>query len=317
MTDSQVPDTVSADVRIRELEAENARLRKIRDALITHVESGSGRAPDPYGVFEHSVMLAEQVRERTEALNQLMDDLRESNSALEQARAEAEQANHSKSRFLAAVSHDLLQPLNAARLFTGALEEEGLTGRAGGLVRSLGSSLEAVDHLLATLVDISRLDAGVIEPDPSSFDAAELLDSLAREFGQLAADKGLDFRYVPSGARVWTDSRLLARVLRNFFSNALRYTDTGRILLGCRRGNRQLEIQVWDTGPGIEPDQLDHIFEEFRRARPGHAAPDTGLGLGLAIVDRIAKLLDHPVTVVSHPGRGSRFAIAVPLNALD
>lgn len=148
------------DNRIRELEAENARLRKIRDSLIAHVESGTGRTPDPYAVFEHSVMLAEQVRERTEALNQLMDDLRESNSALEQARAEAEQANHSKSRFLAAVSHDLLQPLNAARLFTGALEEQGLEGTAASLVRSLGSSLEAVDHLLGTLVDISRLDAG-------------------------------------------------------------------------------------------------------------------------------------------------------------
>ena len=128
------------DNRIRELEAENARLRKIRDSLIAHVESGTGRTPDPYAVFEHSVMLAEQVRERTEALNQLMDDLRESNSALEQARAEAEQANHSKSRFLAAVSHDLLQPLNAARLFTGALEEQGLEGTAASLVGSMRGS---------------------------------------------------------------------------------------------------------------------------------------------------------------------------------
>ncbi|MGM0570814.1 sensor histidine kinase [Marinobacter sp.] len=317
MMASRSPDTVPAGARIRELETENARLRKIRDALIAHVESGSGRAPDPYGVFEHSVMLAEQVRERTEALNQLMDDLRESNSALEQARAEAEQANHSKSRFLAAVSHDLLQPLNAARLFIGALEEEGLEGRAAGLVRSLGSSLEAVDHLLGTLVDISRLDAGVIEPDLSSFDIVDLLDNLAREFGQLAAAKGLDFRYVASPAPVVTDSRLLARVLRNFFSNALRYTDTGGILLGCRRRDRQLEIQVWDTGPGIEAHQLADIFREFRRARPGDAPPDTGLGLGLAIVDRIATLLDHPVTVVSRPGKGSRFAIAVPLVAGD
>ncbi|MCK7543984.1 HAMP domain-containing histidine kinase [Marinobacter bryozoorum] len=312
-----MPDTTLAEARIRELEAENTRLRKIRDALIAHVESGSSRAPDPYAVFEHSVMLAEQVRERTEALNQLMDDLRESNSALEQARAEAEQANHSKSRFLAAVSHDLLQPLNAARLFTGALTEEGLEGRAAGLVRSLGSSLEAVDHLLGTLVDISRLDAGVIEPDPSSFDLTDLLDNLAREFSQLAADKGLDFRYVALDGRVWTDSRLLARVLRNFFSNALRYTDAGGILLGCRRRDRQLEIQMWDTGPGIEAHQLADIFQEFRRVRPGDAPPDAGLGLGLAIVDRIATLLDHPVTVVSRPGKGSRFAIAVPLITSD
>ncbi|SES84506.1 Signal transduction histidine kinase [Marinobacter segnicrescens] len=305
------------DNRIRELEAENARLRKIRDSLIAHVESGTGRTPDPYAVFEHSVMLAEQVRERTEALNQLMDDLRESNSALEQARAEAEQANHSKSRFLAAVSHDLLQPLNAARLFTGALEEQGLEGTAASLVRSLGSSLEAVDHLLGTLVDISRLDAGVIEPDPSSFDLADLLDGLAQEFSQLAADKGLAFRYVATKGRVWTDSRLLARVLRNFFSNALRYTDAGGILMGCRRRDRQLEIQVWDTGPGIEAHQLADIFQEFRRARPGDAPPDAGLGLGLAIVDRIATLLDHPVTVASRPGKGSRFAIAVPLVSAD
>lgn len=309
--------TDSRDARLQALEEENARLRKIRDALIAHVESGSARAPDPYAVFEHSVVLAEQVRERTEALNQLMDDLRESNNALEQARAEAERANHSKSRFLAAVSHDLLQPLNAARLFTGALEEEALEGRAGALVRSLGSSLEDVDHLLGTLVDIARLDAGVIEPDPSVFSLADLLDNLAGEFRQLAAEKGLVFRYVPASAQVWSDSRLLARVIRNFFSNALRYTGSGRILLGCRRQGRQLEIQVWDTGPGIAEHQLADIFREFRRARPEDAPPDAGLGLGLAIVERIASLLDHPVSVSSRPGRGSVFAIAVPLMADD
>lgn len=301
------------EARIRALEEENARLRKIRDALIMHVESGSARAPDPYAVFEHSVMLAEQVRERTEALNQLMEDLRESNSALEQARAEAEQANHSKSRFLAAVSHDLLQPLNAARLFTGALQEEGLQGRAASLVRSLGSSLEDVDHLLATLVDIARLDAGVIEPDPSAFALTDLTDSLAEEFSELAAQKGLVFRYRPARAQVWSDSRLLARVIRNFFSNALRYTGSGRILLGCRRRGRQLEIQVWDTGPGIAEHQLTEIFREFRRAQPADGPPDSGLGLGLAIVDRIAGLLDHPVSVASRPGTGSVFAITVPV----
>lgn len=305
--------TTRRGTRTAELEAENARLRKIRDALISHVESGSARTLDPYSVFEHSVILAEQVRERTEALNQLMDDLRESNSALEQARAEAERANHAKSRFLAAVSHDLLQPLNAARLFADALREEGLPESAEGLVRSLGSSLEDVDHLLGTLVDIARLDAGVIEPDPSVFSLGDLLANLAGEFGQLASRKGLGFRYVSATGQVWSDSRLLARVIRNFFSNALRYTGSGRILMGCRRRGRNMEIQVWDTGPGIPGHQQAEIFQEFRRAQPQDAAPDSGLGLGLAIVDRIASLLDHPVTMVSRPGHGSMFGISIPL----
>lgn len=308
--------TESDDARIRELELENARLRKVRDALISHVESGSARTLDPYSVFEHSVMLAEQVRERTEALNQLMDDLRESNSALEQARAEAEQANYAKSRFLAAVSHDLLQPVNAARLFTDALQEEGLTGRAERLLRSLGASLGDVDYLLGTLVDIARLDAGVIEPDPSVFELSDLMGNLVDEFDQQCARKGLTFRYVMARGQVWSDSHLLARVLRNLFSNALRYTESGRILVGCRRyGRQKIEIQVWDTGPGIAPHQLEEIFQEFHRASAGGGHSDTGLGLGLAIVDRIACLLDHPVRVLSRPGKGSMFAIAIPLFA--
>lgn len=299
--------------RVTRLEQENARLCKIRDALISHVESGSARTPDPYAIFEHSVVLAEQVRERTEALNQAMDDLRESNQALESARREAEQANHSKSRFLAAVSHDLLQPLNAARLFTGSLQAQPLEPRAAELAHSLGASLEAVEHLLGTLVDISRLDAGVITPDLSSFAVQDLLDTLATEFGQLAAAGGLGFRYAPVPARVVTDSHLLARILRNFFTNAVRYTAAGEVMLACRRRGDRLLIQVWDTGPGMDEDTLARVFQEFHRGATARIHHDRGLGLGLAIVERVAGLLDHPVSVRSRVGRGSVFSVAVPL----
>lgn len=301
-----------AGCRLQQLEQEIQRLRRIRDALIHHVESGSARVPAPYAAFEHSVVLAEQVRERTEALNHALEDLRESNQALEQARREAEQANHSKSRFLAAVSHDLLQPLNAARLFTSSLQSEALPERARQLTNSLSASLEAVDHLLGTLVDISRLDAGVITPDLSDFDLTELTDALAHEFRELAAAQSLVFRYRPAAVTVRSDSRLLARILRNIVSNALRYTGGGGVLLACRAGRDCVHLQVWDTGPGIDPAMLDDIFREFHRAGVTGDRQDRGLGLGLAIVDRIARLLDHPVRVASRVGRGTVFSVTVP-----
>ncbi|QFU02774.1 Signal transduction histidine-protein kinase BarA [Halomonas sp. THAF5a] len=298
-----IPD--DATPRERELLAENARLRRIASALMERVESAGVAGAAPYAAFEHAVLLAEQVRERTEALQQTLAELHA-------AKAEAEAANLSKTRFLAAVSHDLMQPLNAARLFTSALEEHELPAASTRLVGHVGRSLQDVEALLGTLVDISRLDAGVLAPDVAPFPVSRLLDVLAEEFRQMAAARGLTLHYVRSEAVVASDLALLARVVRNFLTNAIRYTEQGRILLGCRRRPGGLEILVADTGPGIPEAQREAIFQEFQRLGERRDAEDRGLGLGLAIVDRIAGILDHPLRLASVPGRGSLFAVRVP-----
>ncbi len=287
------------------LQAENARLRRICASLIERVESGGVAGSAPYASFEHSVLLAEQVRERTEALQQALFELH-------RAKAEAEAANLSKTKFLAAVSHDLLQPLNAARLFASALDEHTLPDDSHRLVGHIGRSLKGVEALLGTLVDISRLDAGVLKPDIAPFPVAQLLDVLAEEYRQMAAARGLELRYVHCDAMIESDLALLARVVRNFLANAIRYTPKGRILLGCRHRAGGLEIVVGDTGLGIDEAQREAIFLEFRRLGVESSEQDRGLGLGLAIVDRISGMLGHPLRLVSRPGRGSLFSVRVP-----
>ncbi|SDJ72653.1 hybrid sensor histidine kinase/response regulator [Billgrantia gudaonensis] len=295
-----------ADPTAREdaLREENARLRRICQALMERVEAGGMGGGAPYAAFEHSVLLAEQVRERTEQLQHTLD-------ALHRAKSEAEAANLSKTKFLAAVSHDLLQPLNAARLFASALDDQRLPEPSRRLVGQIGRSLKDVEALLGTLVDISRLDAGVLAPDVATFRVGELLDALAEEYRQMAAARGLALHYVASSVVVESDLALLARVVRNFLSNSIRYTERGRVLLGCRRRPDGLEIVVGDTGPGIEPAQREAIFQEFRRVGP-RREQDRGLGLGLAIVDRISGMLGHPLALASQPGHGACFSVRVP-----
>ncbi|MCG7198353.1 PAS domain-containing protein [Marinobacter pelagius] len=267
--------------------------------------------------------LERRVKERTAALTGLNNQLRQEISEramvearLRDAKLEAERANMSKTKFLAAVSHDLLQPLNAARLFTSALQEQSFGPKAEGLVRSVSTSLDDVENLLGTLVDISKLDAGVIKPDVTAFDLRDLLNNIAREFRQMALAENLQLDFVPSSAVVESDSQLLARILRNFLTNAIRYTRSGRILLGCRRRKDHVLLQVWDTGPGIPDDKLTEIFQEFKRIQPSGSQADKGLGLGLAIVDKISRMLGHEVTVSSVEGRGSVFSVRVPVGRL-
>ncbi len=263
--------------------------------------------------------LEKRVRERTAELTAVNSQLREeiderarAEARLREAKREAEQANLSKTKFLAAVSHDLLQPLNAARLFTSALLEQPVPAPSAGLIRNVSNSLEDVESLLGTLVDVSKLDAGVIKPDVGAFAIADLLDNLAAEYHQIAASEGLTLDFVPSSALVKSDTQLLARVLRNFLSNAIRYTASGRVLLGCRRRPGGLSIEVWDTGAGIAPDKLGEIFQEFKRGAPVRASQDRGLGLGLAIVEKIVRMLGHRIRVHSREGIGSCFAVEVP-----
>jgi Na+/proline symporter/signal transduction histidine kinase len=248
--------------------------------------------------------LERRVRERTEELTRL-------NAALARAKAEADDANISKTRFLAAASHDILQPLNAARLYvTSLVERQGARDEAG-LVGNIDASLEAVEEILAALLDISRLDAGAMKPEVTTFRIDDLLRQLEVEFAPLARENGLALDFVPCSLAVRSDRRLLRRLLQNLVSNGVKYTPSGRVLVGCRRHGERLRIDVYDTGVGVPSSQRRAIFREFQRLE--HAAKVArGLGLGLSIVERIARVLDHKVEVQSTVGRGSRFSVVVP-----
>ncbi len=227
---------------------------------------------------------------------------------LEAAKREAERANEAKSRFLAAIGHDLMQPLHAAQLFADALQQQ-VDGAQRDAVSQISGALDSTSDLLTGLLDMSRLQAGGLAPQARDFPLAEVLEPLASEFGAIAAARGLAFRFVPSRAWVHSDPQLLRRVLQNFLANAVRYTPRGTVLLGVRREGGQVRIEVHDTGPGIAPEQQRVIFDEFRR---GEDAPGQGLGLGLSIADRIAQLLDVPIRLRSQPGRGTVFDVAMP-----
>jgi len=255
---------------------------------------------------ETNTYLEERVRERTEELSIL-------NEQLATAKSAAENANQSKTRFLAAASHDILQPLNAARLFTSALSNKlNEFAEQRDLLEHIDTSLSAAEEILSTLLDISKLDAGAYEPHYSVFNIEELLRNLNTEFSVIAQDHNLELRTVFCKAMVCSDHQMLRRVIQNLISNAIRYTNQGRVLLGCRKRHGKLRIEVWDTGPGIPKAQLKSIFEEFKRLNQGEAEK-SGLGLGLAIVDRICNMLNYQIEVRSTPGRGSVFAVILPM----
>ena len=259
---------------------------------------------------EAAEALERRVHERTSELELLNDELI-------RAKATADEANISKTRFLAAASHDILQPLNAARLYVTSLVERQATGAGSGdgetasLAGHVDASLEAVEEIIGALLDISRLDTGAMKPEITSFRIDELLRQLEVEFAPLAREKGLELAFIPSTLGVRSDRRLLRRLLQNLVSNALKYTTAGRVLVGCRRHGDQVRIDVYDTGIGIPKSKQRAVFAEFHRLEQG-ARVARGLGLGLSIVERIARVLDHTVTLDSTVERGSHFSVAVP-----
>ena len=224
-----------------------------------------------------------RVRERTAELEQ-------ANRALALAKAKADDANLDKTRFLAAASHDLMQPLNAARLYTSSLVERSLRDADQTVAYNIDASMGAVEEILSALIDISRMDAGRLEPEITVFCLSELTESLGVDFGPLADQKGLRLRLVHSTQWVRTDRRLLKRVLQNLVANAIKYTDQGTVLVGARLRGDMIRIEVHDTGPGIPADKQALIFKEFHRLdHTRHTAQ--GLGLGLSIVERIGRIL--------------------------
>ena len=253
--------------------------------------------------------LEQRVAERTRELSQL-------NAALSEAKAHAEAANQSKTRFLAAVSHDLMQPMNAARLFSAALlhNDDNVPAEAKQLIHHLDSSLRSAEDLISDLLDISRLENGKFTPTITPFALNTVFETLGAEFTALAQEQGLDFRVRSSALRVTSDAKLLRRVLQNFLTNAFRYAK-GPILLGVRRRHGQLSLEVWDRGPGIPEDKRQVIFEEFKRLDSHQTRAEKGLGLGLAIADGLCRVLGHSLEVRSWPGKGSVFSVTVPLAA--
>jgi Na+/proline symporter/signal transduction histidine kinase/CheY-like chemotaxis protein len=249
--------------------------------------------------------LERRVRERTMELEHL-------NAELAKAKSAAEAANLSKTRFLAAASHDILQPLNAARLYVTSLVERESRSEEAQLVANIDASLEAVEDILSALLEISRLDAGAMKPEMTTFRVDELLRRLEFDFAPLAHNQDLDLTVMPCSLNIRSDRRLLRRLLQNLISNAIKYTPTGRVLVGCRRRGERLRIDVFDTGIGIPPDKRHAVFAEFHRLDRG-AKVARGLGLGLSIVERIARVLDHTIALASQVDRGTHFSVEVPI----
>jgi Na+/proline symporter/signal transduction histidine kinase len=248
--------------------------------------------------------LEKRVRDRTEELTRL-------NSELALAKSTAEDANISKTRFLAAASHDILQPLNAARLYVTSLVERQAGGEDSRLVENIDDSLEAIEEILGALLDISRLDAGAMTPSITSFKMSDLMRSLEIEFAPIARAKRLKLTFVPCSLPVESDRLMLRRLLQNLISNAIKYTPRGRVLVGCRRHGQSLRIGVYDTGVGIPVLKRGEIFKEFHRLEQG-ARIARGLGLGLSIVERLARVLNHGIALEATSRGGSVFSVMVP-----
>ncbi|MER9895706.1 hybrid sensor histidine kinase/response regulator [Mesorhizobium sp. M0119] len=295
------------------------RLKKINAALISRVERSMDQQGNAFSLFQTAISLESRVRSRTEELHSTLRRLEQSNIDLNAAKENAELANLSKTRFLAAASHDVLQPLNAAHLSVSALAEVQTSEEGRNLVRQVERSLETMEDLLRTLLDISKLDAGVVQPDVTDVSLETLFSSLRSDFQPVAEMKGLTLKFRPVNALVRSDRTLLRRILQNILSNALRYTRSGGVLVGTRHRGDTIRIDVADTGCGIPDDQREAVFEEFHRgAIPTDAGLAAGgLGLGLAIVRRIAAALSHPVTFSSKVGHGTIFHIDVPVGIGD
>jgi two-component system, sensor histidine kinase len=254
-------------------------------------------------------LIDESIRLRFENLG-LIGKLRDQKDA-------AEDANVAKSRFLAAASHDLRQPLHALGLFVHALEETPLAERERHVIGNIRRSVDVMEDLFNALLDISRLDARVVQPKITTFPLASVLERVRFEYAAMAREQKLSLVVAPTSLYVHSDPSLLARIIRNLVSNALQYTQSGGVVLGCRRSGRGVRIEVWDSGIGIAADRREEIFREFHQLDNPDRDRRKGLGLGLAIVERLARLLSYPIVVRSIEGRGSVFAVTVPRGARE
>ncbi|HMX12230.1 MAG TPA: HAMP domain-containing sensor histidine kinase, partial [Burkholderiaceae bacterium] len=274
------------------------------------------------GGFLVTLVIGRQYRRAFDSLlalkignEQLAAQLADEKAAAEAARSQAEEANRAKTRFLAAASHDLRQPLHALALFAETLRQRAQEDDTAQLAGSIAESVALLETLFGELLDLSRLDAGGVEPHARHFPMRELYDRLRPHVEPQAFDKGLALRFRGAERWVHADPLLVERVLRNLVANAVRYTEDGGVLVGCRPQGATLRLEVWDSGVGIPADALPHIFDEFYQVGPARSmagAPSGGSGLGLAIAQRLARLVGSGLQVASVPGRGSVFRLELP-----
>jgi signal transduction histidine kinase/DNA-binding NarL/FixJ family response regulator len=273
------------------------------------------------GALDHRIDIrtGDELEALGDQFNSMASQLQDSYATLERKVEERthqlQLANLAKSRFLAAASHDLRQPLHALNLFVAQLRDETDQAEKSRVIVRIDAAVAAMNELFNALLDISKLDAGVLAPSISEFPVDHLLKRIETTFTAAAREKGLRLRTAPSSAWIRSDFILLERIMLNLVSNAVRYTNHGAVVVGCRRRGKALRIEVWDSGIGIPEDQRRNIFGEFYQLGTADGDRRSGLGLGLAIVDRLCGLLDHPIELISTPARGSRFSVSVPLIA--
>jgi signal transduction histidine kinase len=288
------------------------KLSKINAALMDRVERSMDQQANAFSLFQTAIALEAQVRVRTEELKSALDKLESANVELIAARDAAEKANRFKTRFFTAVGHDLLQPLHAARLSLSAMSEDIKPEQRERLVAQVDHALSSIQEILRTILDLSKLDAGVIKPQQQSVALGEVFNSLVFDLGPIARAKDLMLIHRATDLMVLSDPLMLRRILQNLLANAVNYTNRGTILLAARlRGNR-VHVQVWDTGPGIADAEQARIFEEFQRGASSDQGQGGGFGLGLSIVKRMVEALGARIELASRIGHGTRFSVIMP-----
>lgn len=317
MDDAQSDSPGAAPETVESLTRRVAKLERINASLMAHVERAMDQQGGAYSLFQTAITLEGRVRSRTEELTALMHSLERSNEALKHAKEEAETANRSKTRFLAAASHDLLQPLNAARLSLSALADLSPGPEAQIVAGQVERGLQTIEDLIKTLIDISKLDAGIIVPVVKPVRLSDLFAGIDASFRPFAERKDLRLVTRCGDAVAQTDPVLLQRILQNLVSNAIRYTENGGVLIAARRRGGGCRIDIVDTGRGIPEAEQTLVFEEFYRGRKASEEADTGLGLGLglSIVERMASALGHRIALHSRVDRGTRMSLELPLAA--
>ncbi len=311
-TDTTRTPTPSAPPETHELIRRINKLEKINAALMNRVERSLDQQANAYSMFQTAIGLENQVRIRTEELKSALTNLENANEELTSARDISERANSVKTRFFTAVSHDVLQPLHAAQLSLSALIDGAPSEDQRRLAMQVDHALASIEELLRTMLDISKLEAGVIRPKIEPIALEPLFSSLVLDMYPLLNAKNLRVTSRSNNLSVLSDPLMLRRILQNLLANAHHYTREGGVLLASRRRGETIRMEVWDTGPGIPEVERERIFEEFQRGSTSMDTNRGGFGLGLSIVSRMAQTLEHPLDMCTRPGRGTRFSITAP-----